>query len=86
MEPGDLNIDADSLDGGTVRDGKSSFSLGNGCGGIHLLFGDFTVWYVSDATPIEEIRKFLKLSDARKFDRDAELKAYRLWEGCLPRP
>jgi hypothetical protein len=84
MEPGDLNIDDDRLDGGTVRDSKGSFRLGNGCGGIHLLFGDFTVWYLSDATPIEEIRKFMTMGGDRKFDRDAGLKAYRLWEGRLP--
>jgi hypothetical protein len=85
MKPGDFSVeDGRILTGRTIRDSHGPLRLGNGCGGIHLLFADFTIWYLSDETPIDEIRKFLTLSDARKFDRDAEMKAYRIWESRFP--
>jgi hypothetical protein len=87
MQPGDFEADDErAVQGETVRDNSGRFRVGNGNGGIHVMFADFEVWYLADATPIETIRKFLRLTDARQYDREKELKRYRIWESKTPRP
>ena len=80
-QPGDFDVGSQPMnDESTIRDYHGPFRLGNGCGGIHIIFADLTVWYLADRTPISTIQKFLRLDDARQFDRDAELKTYRIWD------
>ncbi len=87
MQPGDFDVDDErALQGETVRDNSGKFRMGNGNGGIHVMFADLEVWYLSDATPIDAIRKFLRLTDAKRYDRENELKKYRIWESQTPRP
>jgi hypothetical protein len=87
MQPGDFEADDErALQGETVRDNSGKFRVGNGNGGIHVMFADFEVWYLADATPIDTVRKFLRLTDAKRYDRENELKRYRIWESRTPRP
>ncbi len=80
MQPGDFDVGSQPMnDGSTIREYHGPFRLGNGCGGIHIIFcGSLRSWYLARTrTPISTIQKFLRLDDARQFDRDAELKTYR---------
>lgn len=81
MQPGDFEVDVEgALQGETVRNNSGKLRVGNGNGGIHVMFADFQIWYLSDAVPIDTVRKFFRLSDAERYDRDRELKRYSIWE------
>lgn len=63
MEPGDLSLD--DIDQDTLRGPDGS--------GVFVLFADARVWFLPAATPVEDLKKFLTIEGAKKYDRERVL-------------
>jgi len=68
MEPGDLD----------VRDLEQSVVQGVDGDGIHVLFADGEVWFLSSQTPLKDLKPFFTVDGARQFDRQDVLAPYAL--------
>ena len=68
MEPGDLCVDevSPSIVQGLERDG------------VHVLFADGAVWFLSAKVPLSDLRKFFTLEGAKQYDRKEILGPYAL--------
>ena len=60
-------------------DGKGISS--RNAGGFHVIFGDGSVWLLSDTAPFETVKKFLTVADAKRNDRDKSLGPFAMYRG-----
>ncbi len=63
MEPGDL----------TIGDFPPSVTSGLDGTGVHVVFADGAVWQLTPSVPLEVLRRFLTIDQARLHDREDEL-------------
>jgi hypothetical protein len=47
-------------------------------GGVHVIFADKQVWFISDKVPFETLSRFFTVVDAKKYDREVLLGPYVL--------
>lgn len=65
-QPGDLDI----------ANLPENLTLGIDGDGIMVLFWDGSVWFIKKEVPMERLKHFFTATDARRHDRDKELKPY----------
>ena len=68
MEPGDVDIRA-------LPDGLTEGLDGDG---VHVLFADASVWFLSKEVPLDDLKRFFTVEGAKQHDRDQVLAPYRL--------
>jgi hypothetical protein len=66
MEPGDLPVD----------DVPPSIVQGLEGDGVHVLFADGQVWFLSPDVPLADLRKFFTVDGAKRYDREQLLGPY----------
>jgi hypothetical protein len=65
-EPGDLELD-------TIPE---SITAGIDGDGVHVLFADGTVWYLHKEVPLDDLKKFFTVENAKLFRREDVLRPY----------
>ena len=70
MQPGDLSIDHVPP---TITSGVTGR-------GVHVVFADGLVWFLSRDVPLEKLKKFFTIDGARKNDRNVVLRPYLISE------
>jgi hypothetical protein len=66
MEPGDLHIDQI----------PTSLCHGVDGGGFCVLFADGSAWFINANAPLDDLKKFFTIDDAKQFDREKILRPY----------
>lgn len=83
MQPGDLNIRTMPH---TVNAADGRGISSRHPGGFHVMFADFTTWFLSDKVPFDAIAKFFTIEGGKQNDREAILGPYVLWRTEERRP
>jgi len=68
-EPGDLDIEHV----------PESLARGVDGGGVHVLFADAAVWFLRADVPLGELREFVTIEGAKRYDREQVLRPYAIY-------
>ena len=75
--PAPVNFDIRTMPQ-TINSPDGKGISGRYAGGFTVLFGDGSVWFLSDKVPFETLKQFFTVADARKHDREKLLGPYAL--------